>query len=58
MEVLLRWRCTCQGRHLGCQNCHGRGYREQWLPVEMLDGLKKVKYIILDRRESEDDEPA
>jgi len=24
----------------------------------MLEGLRKVKYIIVDRRESEDDEPA
>jgi hypothetical protein len=51
MELLLRWRCErCRGTLKPCLSCESRGYIDQWLPYELVQGLKPVTWVILDRR--------
>jgi hypothetical protein len=57
MDVLLRWKCDGQDPHIGCEECGGSGYREQWLAVELLPDLTGLHYIILDRRHAPDQTP-
>ena len=51
MELLLRWRCErCHGTLKPCLSCESRGYIDRWLPYELVQELKPVTWVILDRR--------
>ena len=40
MEMLIRWNCSCcDSLDTACHECHGTGFIERWLPLEMLNSL-------------------
>ena len=48
MEVLIRWPCQCNQSNERCDFCSGKGYFEQWIPIELVRYFKSA--TILDRR--------
>jgi hypothetical protein len=49
MEVFIRWACPCRIDPC-CHFCLGKGYLEQWIPVELLRYFTVVDHFILGRR--------
>jgi hypothetical protein len=47
-EVLIRWVCACPPA--SCPNCNGKGYLEEWVPMNMMKSLKGLPFIIRSRR--------
>lgn len=57
MEVLIRWRCACRALVEACSECQGKGYLEQWLPLEQLSSFNQGNCIIYGRRQTPSDPP-
>jgi len=51
MELLLRWPCErCRGTLKPCPSCESTGYIDRWLPYALVQELKPITWVILDRR--------
>jgi hypothetical protein len=51
MEYQVRWTCKfCQTTRYYCSICEGRGYLQDWMPLEFLRGLAHHPWVIVDRR--------
>ena len=51
MEILLRLKCHHEPTSDRlCSECHGMGYIERWLPMDLLNTLPNANWVIVGRR--------